>query len=377
MKKEKPLRKRKGFIILGIVIAFLLLAVLAVYIVIQSYINKINIVPDEEILIVTPSPTEEFGIGIDDGSVDQPGNGGDTTQESAAPTEDSPAEEIQSVEDQIRSNLEDSSEELVYSEDVYNILLIGSDTRVPGQRARSDVNIIVSINKKTSEIVMTSILRDTYLHIPGVGNDRINAAYAYGGAPLLLETIYQNFKIKIDKYIYVEFLEFIDIMDAIGPIELTIEDSYVKTLNFYLKEINSWRGDPEGSDYFEGGGVYECNGKQVLAYVRNRYTRNGDFDRTSRQREVLQIVYDKLKTMNLVQLKKVLDVALPAVTTNLDQGEIFSLMLAMPQYAGYDLVTLSVPASGTFSYLSISGKSVLGINFDQNKSILKEEIYGS
>ena len=366
MDKKERSHKRKMLMVLVIVMVCIVVTFLTGFLVVHIYINKINIVTDEEISIITPSDDEYANLTPTE----------DVQSENAAPTEDSPQEVVQSLEDQILENLKTNSEDIVYSEDVFNVLLIGSDTRVPGQRARSDVCIIISINKKTEKIVMTSILRDTYLYIPGVGNDRINASYAYGGAQLLLETIYQNFKIKIDKYLYVEFLDFIKIMDAIGPIELTIESSDLETLNYYMNEINNWKGDPEGNDYFAQGGTYMCNGKQVLAYVRNRYTRNGDFDRTGRQREVLQIAYDKIENMNILQLKNLLDVALPAVTTNLTEGEIFSLVLALPQYADYDLVMLSVPADGTFSYLTISGKAVLGINFQKNIDMLKQEIYG-
>ena len=90
---------------------------------------------------------------------------------------------------------------------VTNILLIGTDTRVAGSNdARSDAMIVVSINPYKRKLVMTSIMRDSYVTIPGYGENRINEAYSRGGAALLIQTIEENYKLGIDYYAQVDFL---------------------------------------------------------------------------------------------------------------------------------------------------------------------------
>ena len=104
--------------------------------------------------------------------------------------------------------------------DVFNILLIGSDSRDLNDLGRSDAMMILSVNKKTKNIILTSLLRDIYLNIPGKKSNRLNTAYAIGGAKLLTETIEENFKIKLDGYVSVDFFAFLEIIDAIGVLPL-------------------------------------------------------------------------------------------------------------------------------------------------------------
>jgi LCP family protein required for cell wall assembly len=218
-------------------------------------------------------------------------------------------------------------------------------------------------------------MRDIYLAIPGVDSTRLNHAYAYGGADLLIDTIEQNFKVRIDRYVQVNFFSFITVVDAVGGVEIEVSDAEVKVMNSYLEEINTLEGDSKNDSKLSGGGTYTLNGKQALAYARIRYVGNADFDRTKRQRDILNKVIAKTKKCSFSELNDLLNSLLPQVTTNLQEGEIYTLMLNSASYLNYDRVQARVPVDGSWSYMTIRGMSVLGLDFQENIDYLFEQIY--
>ena len=134
-------------------------------------------------------------------------------------------EELAQWQAQIDSIVSDNDTyEVPISEDVYNILLIGSDTREEGGVGRSDAMILVSINQKTKTIYLTSFLRDCYVYLPGWGHTRLNHAFAYEGPDLLEQTLEENFKVHVDKYVAVDFFSFMDIVDILGGIWIYVTD---------------------------------------------------------------------------------------------------------------------------------------------------------
>ena len=359
-KKKKPRTKKSvGRTILKVVIVLLIIlciAAIAVVIIFHHFYSKMQF-DDGNLNYVTT----EY---VPDDDVDPNAT-------------DSDAEVILTVEEQLRLNMEDNSTPLMFSEDVYNILLIGNDSRDKNTLGRSDSMIIVSINKKTEEIVLTSIMRDSYVYIPGYGNSRINAAYAYGGADLLIDTIETNFKIKIDNYVAVNFFSFMDAVDAVGGVEITVSDAEVRVLNNYVTELNRLEGLPEDTDKLPCGGTYVLNGKQALGYSRIRYVGNADYERTERQRRVLELMFDKMKNCSLTEITDVLDVVLPEVTTDITEGEMFSLILGMTtDYKDYEVQQYRVPYDGTIQNLTINGAMVLGIDLQVNINNMRRDIYG-
>ena len=107
-------------------------------------------------------------------------------------------------------------------EGVTNVLLIGNDSRDAGEDGRSDAMILLSISNETKTIHLTSLLRDMYVDIPGHDGNRLNAAYAYGGSKLLMETIEENFDIEVNRYMLVNFQAFANLVDAVGGVELDV-----------------------------------------------------------------------------------------------------------------------------------------------------------
>ena len=189
---------------------------------------------------------------------------------------------------------------------VSNILLIGMET-FEGAKI-TDTMIIASINSEKNTIKLTSLMRDLYVKIPGHDNAKMNSAYAKGGIDELYDTIETNFGVKMDGYILVDFSDFENVIDYIGGIDVTLtqkEANYLNTTN-YISEP-AYRNVVAGTQLM--------NGNQVLGYCRIRKvateTEHDDFGRTQRQRIVLEQIFEKLRSKNVVQLgllmNKILD----------------------------------------------------------------------
>lgn len=281
--------------------------------------------------------------------------------------------------DDISNNTENFAEsnfaEETLTDDIFNILVIGCDTRKKGGVGRSDAMILFSVNEDTEKIHMTSIMRDSYVTIPGKGNNRINAAYAFGGGKLLLNTIETNFAVDVDKYVSFDFYSFVDVVDSVGGIDVVVTEEEIPVLNNYVEELNKLNNRVEGTDYVTESGLQHLNGTQALGYARIRYVGDGDFERTSRQRIIIEKVFEKAKTLNLLEINDLLNTFLPQIKTNLTQKEILSLLLKALEYFQYDLESHRLPVDDSWKYMRVNGMSVLGIDLEKNQKALKEFIY--
>ena len=270
----------------------------------------------------------------------------------------------------------DFDKEALTADGVTNILLIGNDSRLNGEDGRSDAMILVSISKTSGKILMTSILRDVYVEIPGYGSNRLNAAYAFGGPELLMETIQHNFDIPVSRYILVNFEAFAGVVDAVGgvDIELTVEE--IGWVNAYLNEYNELTGHEFGYNYLTQTepGVIHLNGPQALAYSRNRYV-GTDFGRTERQRKVMEEIIKKLPRAVITNMDGLMEGLCPNLTTNLTMNECYGLVLRLPFMLKYERVSGSIPLEGTWWDQNIDGMAVLGIDFEANKNYLHENLY--
>ena len=275
------------------------------------------------------------------------------------------------------SEIESVSTEHMKQEGVVNILLIGNDSRENGEDGRSDAMILLSISDETNKIYMTSLLRDMYVEIPGYKSNRLNAAYSYGGAELLMETIELNFDIQVDRYVLVNFEAFANLVDAVGGVDLELTSEEIEYVNGYLVEYNMLTGRPQGTDNMDTSvsGLVHLNGPQALAYTRNRYL-GTDFGRTERQRKVLTAIIQQAPKALLTNPKELMDGILPNLTTNLTQTELFQLSLMAPKALTYEIVQSSIPIEGTYKNATIREMAVLEVDFEANKQYLKENIYG-
>ena len=246
---------------------------------------------------------------------------------------------------------------IVSSPYVKNILLIGQDRRPGEGRARSDSMIIVSLNTKTGVISLVSLMRDMYVPIPEYSANRINAAYAFGGMPLLDEVIKQDFGLVIDGNIEVDFERFVQVMGLIAPLEI---------------ELKSYEADYMGLPV----GLNALNAEQLLAYSRIRMVGNADYERTERQRRVVGAAINKLKGMPLSKIYSLVDQAMPSLTTDMSNADIISLGTTMltkrPVIGG----NYRVPFEGTFTNETIYGMWVLVPDLTTNSQTVQKYLYG-
>ena len=260
---------------------------------------------------------------------------------------------------------------------VPSVLLIGSDYGTAGTEGRTDAMILLTVSDRTKTVHMTSLLRDMYVDIPGHDGNRLNAAYAYGGPELLMETVNQNFGTEVCHYAVVNFEAFAGLVDAVGGVTLELTNEEVQWVNAYLNEYNELRGMPMETDYLDASlsGNIHLNGAQALAYCRNRYI-GTDFARTQRQRNVPSAVMKKLPGALVTNPGGLINGLFPNLTTNLTQGECMQLSLMAGKLLTYELVQDSLPLDGTYSNANIRGMAVLQVDFDQNRAYLRKEIYG-
>lgn len=207
----------------------------------------------------------------------------------------------------------------VKKEDIINILLVGSDERQEEERSRSDSIIIATIDNKHENIKFTSILRDTYVSIPEHNDNKINAAYSFGGIDLLSKTISDNFGVHLNKYITINFNGFEDLIDSIGGITLDIKEYEINEINKFIGE-NREKKSPN----LTVPGIQVLDGQQALAYARIRKVGNGSFERGERQRRVMKETLNKLVNLNAIEYPKVINGMLPYVKTNIPIIELLS-----------------------------------------------------
>ena len=261
-------------------------------------------------------------------------------------------------------------------EDVYNILLVGTDARDLSEAARSDTMILVSLNQKSKTIYLTSFLRDCYVSIPGYGNTRLNHAYAYGGPALLMETLESNFKVHVDRYITVNFYSFMDIIDILDGVWIYVTEEEAEVTKDYIWSMNKLLGEEDPvADYLWSYGWYRLNGKQALAYARNRYVGN-DYARTLRQRNIIEQVYNGAMEASPAVLVDLAVAILPQIVTDMSKSEVLGYAANALAYADYEIVSQQIPAPDTYSGATISGMSVISLDLDENIEFLQSTVYG-
>lgn len=215
---------------------------------------------------------------------------------------------------------------------ITNILLVGTDGKNFGNGNRSDSMMVLTIDSKNKAIKLSSIERDTYVDIPGHSTEKLTHAYAYGGIDLLREVFKINFDLDIDKYVVVNFVSFIDIVDSLGGVEVNVKEKDITELNklidscyaYYKNSSVEKNKDIKEKEYITKSGVQRLNGYQTLAFSRIRHNDDA-FNRDNRQRQVLQSVYNEFLDGNLKEYKRCFDIILNNIKTNISPIEILNL----------------------------------------------------
>ena len=256
-------------------------------------------------------------------------------------------------------------------EDVFTILLIGADAYSDNHRGRSDTTILVQVNAKDKTIRMASFLRDLYVKIPGRGSNRLNASYAWGGEKLLRRTLEQNFGVTADAYVEVNFERLVKVIDAIGGVEVEVSERERKQVNSILKFYNEKIGQKETDQLLEESGLVHLTGKQALCYSRIRKI-DGDFQRTGRQRKVLEAAFKKVTELSVAELTALVLGNLDVVRTDLTIGQIMELIPLALRCKNASFETMAVPVKGSYSSRMVDGMYVVSANAKKNIQALKE-----
>ncbi|MBO4791193.1 MAG: LCP family protein [Clostridia bacterium] len=248
--------------------------------------------------------------------------------------------------------------------DVENILLIGLDTRNPyAFDGRSDCMIVFSFNKKTGDVKLISLLRDILVPISGHGWNRLNSAYAFGGAALCINTINDYFGLDIQKYATVNFACVVILIDKCGGVDLELTEVERQHIGGELQSL--------------GNGKYHLNGNQAKAYMSDRSTIGADFDRTQRQRNVLMALYSKLMSeKKLSEILNIIESGFAYVRTNIPLNDLFSLATSVYSFgSSLKLSSDKIPCNGSFSFGYYNKMAIININRSSNIAYLKKIIW--
>lgn len=358
--KKKPKNKKR--IVTSIISGVMgLIAVLCIGggILIWTVIGKINFVdPDVSWPEISFDPTE-----------------GDDTDLPVESVDDSVYDNAKSVADiPVRGN----------EKGITNILLLGIDGET--YKSRSDTNMILSINDNTKTIKLISLLRDTYVSYPGRdkngdGKDdwgKLNAAYAYGGHKLQSAMLEQNFRLKINQYIGVNFNAFPKVVDAMGGVDIYMTKA---ELGHVPKAgVKAVPGDPGwvSMSYLGKAGTYHLDGFQTLQYARIRHL-DSDFKRTERQRTVVNVLMEKAKSMNIGQLSNVLLSVLDYVDTNMSADELMGFASNVLKYKDYAIdISYYLPQPDAYVNKNYAGAGAVLVLKDPKSAVedLHHYIYG-
>lgn len=254
-----------------------------------------------------------------------------------------------------------------------NILLLGVDSRTSSFSGRTDTMILLSVDIEGNLIKMTSFLRDTYVSIPGYKNNRLNAAYVYGGFDLLAATFEENFGIRPDAYVIVNLSGLTRVIDELGGVYVDVDSKKLDRINaviyWYNKQVLDLSNLRDG--YLTKGGLQKLTGKQAEAWARYRYSES-DMQRAERQRQLISIIFEQICTMSLSELVSFAMDNIDLVKTNLGISDIVSLAPAVLALRDAEIRELQIPISGGYKSQTVSGMSVLVPDRQKNANALAE-----
>ncbi|MGL5548255.1 MAG: LCP family protein [Culicoidibacterales bacterium] len=290
------------------------------------------------------------------------------------------------------------------TQEPFNVLLIGMDEENL-DTGRADSLNVATINPQMQTMQMTSIPRDTYVEIPCKNNlkDKITHAHAYGGTTCTIETVELLLDTQIDFYVKINFNGFVDVIDAIGGIEVNVPDlregflAYIQNpddeglIPFpeqmkVFQEGNVWcESDSSRERYavcFDEFGLQHVNGEQALALARTRHY-DSDGDRGNRQMEVVKAVAKKMLSVEgVLSLNKVLDAAANNIATNISINQMTSL-LSLAQnilaarggdISGFAFRTLQIQGDGFIFEGELNGRAWYMIPYLESINYLRQQI---
>ena len=269
-----------------------------------------------------------------------------------------------------------TEETLEVMEEYTNIALFGLDTRQAGSLGkgnRSDTIMIASINNDTKDVKIVSVYRDSYLNLANDKYRKCNEAYSIGGPEQAVAMLNMNLDMKIDYYMSVDFLAVSEVVDLLGGIEIDVDQYEIEHLNNYTVETAKVTG--KSTKKLTSPGLQKLDGVQATSYCRIRYTQGDDFKRTERQREVLETIAAKARTMSASQLDSIVKAVFPMCATN----------MTVDQLLGFAADALSYEIKGTTGFpfdvvtdsVGSAGSCVIPVDMEKNVVQLHSYLFGA
>lgn len=253
---------------------------------------------------------------------------------------------------------------------IVNILLLGTDMKIPGtdDLGRCDCTMICSLNKSTGEVKLVGFERAIGVPIPGYEDELLTYAYQYGAGPFMVETIEKCFNVDLAGYVHVGFESFPQVINAIGGIDVELNQSEIYNLSVTYQYSPDLHEMSPGMNHLEGEVAY--------GYCRLRDS-DDDWARQGRTREAVQAMVNKLKTLSITDLNKLMDEVLPLIETDLTNAQLTSLMMSAPKFVNAEVTQLMEPAKDkTWSYQTGRGAFMIGCDFKECAAEIRQFIYG-
>ena len=277
-------------------------------------------------------------------------------------------------------------EENVVMKGYRNIALFGVDSRDKslGKGNRTDTIMIASVNLDTKEVKLLSIFRDTYLNLGNDTYNKCNSAYRSGGPEQAINMLNMNLDLNIEDYVTIGFTGLIDVIDAMGGVQVNILEEEIRHLNNYQISMVGKTTDgvtftaEEGKDYtaITSAGMQTLNGLQATAYCRVRQV-GDDFMRAERQREVLSAIMEKAKKSDPATLNKILDQVLPNISTSLDLDEMVEILGEVADYNITDKDGFPFEEYRATGTLGKKGSCVIPVDLQTNVIELHKFLFGA
>lgn len=230
-----------------------------------------------------------------------------------------------------------------------NILLMAIDK----DENASDTLIILTVDEINKKLKMTSIMRDSRVELGEGKVNKINYAYTYGGPLLTIKTINENYKMDIMNYAKVDFIALQKIVDVIGGVDIDVKKEEIKYINDKISNIVLLT--KERASFIKNPGMQRLNGQQAVAYCRIRLVGNQDFERTERQREVLNDLLMKLKDTAPTRFPALLAAVAPFTETSMDNSTILDLGIKIINFSGEGIDQTRLPIDGSWSHSISNG----------------------
>lgn len=266
------------------------------------------------------------------------------------------------------------------SEEVTNILVLGCDTRQQGvySDARSDVNIILTIDKKNGAVKITSLMRDILVYYPEKDDyQRLNYALRFYDDPQrVVETVERSFGIEIDNYMVTDFWGMASLIDIFGGVSVYATSAEIENVNDILWNLNEIYGAKDlRQDFYLGEtGNVVLTGRQAVAYMRVRKV-GADYERVERQYEVLNSLKENIKTMNFFEINKVIQQLPDLLVTDMTQMEILNTVGTLYKLRESQMEQARVPFDGQYKPATYKKMWILDVDFAANNKLLHEFIY--